>query len=291
MKARIKNFFNLIAGSLMSLLGFSSCDLIFGVTAPKAEYGMPHADYKIIGNVEGADGPLQGIEVKYRRNMGTYTDENGQQQPNYLEQSFTTDRNGRVNGSLSDYDTRLKAEDVEIHLTDVDGEKNGLYEPMVLKGGSLDVSFEEDKEGRFHKGTYVIGFSARMKAIIEFPPAEYGTPHAEYRIIGTVKDSKGKPIPGIEVLAALWRVDGEYQEQGPITRAETAADGTFSASMNDWPGFNVAKLTLNDIDGAENGGSFKSGEASASFTQTAEGDGHWDEGSFEANAGNIVLKK
>lgn len=289
MKARIKNFFNLIAGAILSLLGFSGCDLL-GFITPRAEYGMPHADYKLIGSVDGTDGPLEGIEVKYRHKMGTFTDENGTEKEEWREESFQTDKEGRVSAALSDYDAWMRSEDLQVVLTDVDGEKNGLYEQMVLEGGNIDISFKEDKQGSWHTGSYIIGFAARMKEIT-IMPAEYGTPHAEYRIIGTVKDAKGNPIPGIEVLAALWRVEGESQDEGRITRAETAADGTFTAQISEWPGYNIARLTLNDIDGSANGGEFKSGEAAASFSQTESGDGKWYEGTFEADAGDIVLKK
>lgn len=289
MKARIKNFFNLIAGAILSLLGFSGCDLL-GFITPRAEYGMPHADYKLIGSVDGTDGPLEGIEVKYRHKMGTFTDENGTEKEEWREESFHTDKKGLVNAPLSDYDAWMKSEDLQIVLTDVDGHKNGLYDRMVLDGNDIDISFQEDKKGNWHTGSYTIGFAARMKEIIEMP-AEYGMPHAEYRIIGTVKDAKGNPIPGIEVLTALWHIEGDDQSQGPIIATQTATDGRFTAITSEFPGFNIARLTLNDIDGSENGGEFKSGEAAASFSQTSQGNGHWDEGTFEADAGDIVLKK
>jgi len=292
MKARIKHLYQVIAGAILSLLGFSGCDQIGAIINPVAEYGMPTADYKLIGEVEGTDGPLEGIQVRYRHFQGSYTDENGQEQEYWLEEDFITDKNGRINDDIPrEYDVWPQAEDFQLVLTDIDGEKNGLYKEMVIGGNDLNFQYTEDKNGRWHWGSYIISFAAKMqKDYMEFPN-EYGCPHADYRVIGTVKDANGSAIPGIEVLAAFWEVDGDNQSEGPVIDTQTTADGTFEVTLSEWPGFNQVKLVLNDIDGEQNGGQFKSAEASASFTQVKEGDGHWNEGSFEADAGDIVLKK
>ena len=49
------------AGSLLALLGFGSCRQI-GLF--RAEYGQPHANFKLIGDVKDAAGkPVEGIRV------------------------------------------------------------------------------------------------------------------------------------------------------------------------------------------------------------------------------------
>ena len=162
MKAKLQSLFNAIAAALLSLLGFSSCKQggsIFHV-AP-AEYGMPHADYKIVGQVNGEDGPIPGIEVKYRRLEGKYKNEKGEDEEYWLEQCFYTDSEGKINQSVSnEYST--KAENIMLEISDVDGAENGEYEDAVLPEDQLDIQFVKDNKGHWHEGTYTIGFDARL---------------------------------------------------------------------------------------------------------------------------------
>lgn len=158
---KIKNIFRAAAGAVLSLLGFSGCDLIGHIVAPVCEYGMPHADYKVVGEVKDQDGnPIKDLQVKYRHFMGTYTDEQGQEQENWLEQDLTTDENGKVNSSVNDWETDMR--NIEIHLVDVDGEANGLYDTKVLKDDDLSISKKEDPNSSWHVGTYTISFSASL---------------------------------------------------------------------------------------------------------------------------------
>lgn len=62
MKIRITNLYNVMAASLLSLLGFSSCDSEGG--DEPCLYGTPRATYNIKGKVIDTDGkPINGIKV------------------------------------------------------------------------------------------------------------------------------------------------------------------------------------------------------------------------------------
>ena len=119
--------------------------------------------------------------------------------------------------------------------------------------------------------------------------AEYGQPHATYKVIGQVTDEGGKPIPGIEVKGNL-----NYVKDGPLQLMDktvtTASDGKYILDSSNWPGSTSATLEFTDIDGEANGGEFESATLSTSLQKVAEGDGHWYEGSY-TGTGNIRLKK
>jgi hypothetical protein len=50
-------------------------------------------------------------------------------------------------------------------------------------------------------------------------------------------------------------------------------------------------IVAQDTDGEENGGDFQTREVSIPVQQTDPGDGHWDNGKFEAENVEIVLTK
>ena len=158
-----KNIFRVIAGAILSLLGFSGCDIIGSIINPVCEYGCPHADYKIIGEVKDQDGaPIKDLKVKYRHYLGTWSNEQGEEEENWYEQEFTTDANGKVNDSVADWDAFQEEKRFEVHLIDVDGEANGLYDTKVLAGDDLTVVYKDDKDGGWHVGDYTISFSATL---------------------------------------------------------------------------------------------------------------------------------
>jgi len=119
--------------------------------------------------------------------------------------------------------------------------------------------------------------------------AEYGQPHATYKVIGQVTDEGGKPIPGIEVKGNL-----NYVKDGPLQlmhkTVTTDSDGKYILDSSNWPGSTSATLEFTDIDGEANGGEFESATLSTSLQKVAEGDGNWYEGSY-TGTGNIRLKK
>ena len=105
MKAKVKHLYEIIAGAILSMLGFG-CTPSNNPDNPDpyrdmvAEYGQPHADYVIIGEVssELTNEPIPGIKATFKRYV--YTDNNGQKQ--YENQVFTTDSDGKINSPMED---------------------------------------------------------------------------------------------------------------------------------------------------------------------------------------------
>ena len=125
-------------------------------------------------------------------------------------------------------------------------------------------------------------------------PAEYGMPHANYKLLGDVTDSQGKPIKGIRVIFApygdpkqeRWENDTLYtDEKGHFEREKIR----FEFGWVD----DTVTFLAEDIDGEENG-SFQSkevvGKDKITLTQVKEGDDHWDKGDFEISA-QITLEE
>jgi putative lipoprotein (rSAM/lipoprotein system) len=154
MKARIKHLYEIIAGAILSLLGFASCKIIGpDMYGPVAEYGMPHASFKLVGDVKSEDGnPIEGIVVKFRQIIDS-------EYPNEIE--FKSGKDGKVDESFTEWP---EVENIELTFEDIDGEENGgEFLRDTLKRKDLKVEFTEDKDSHWHKGDYKISFEAKLK--------------------------------------------------------------------------------------------------------------------------------
>ena len=287
MKAKVRHLYEIIAGAILSLLGFVSCgkngeDPYQELTQ---EYGMPHAQYLIKGTVTSEEGaePLEGIKVIVRHGITS------EGKIKYHEGPETSsDADGKVETSYDEF----PSDGIEIVLEDVDGEENGgLFQKDTLRGS--DVKIEKTKEGdnSWNFGTFTVAFTAKMKRAYTEIPGEYGQPHATYRIVGSVTDEDGNPIPGIEVLASLWSGEGEMENGEQMPKVTTDADGHFLLQEEWlWPSHRKASLRFQDVDGEENGGLFEDTTIEAPLEKISDGDGNWMEGTFGTSV-DIQLKK
>ena len=120
--------------------------------------------------------------------------------------------------------------------------------------------------------------------------AEYGTPHASYKISGkVVSDADGKAINGIKVTMAR-DVNGTHS---PVTPSVTTnADGEFLIYDNQVISFSDEEfiIHLEDIDGVENG-LFTDSEQIIKFVKSdfSGARTHWYYGKTERNMGEIKL--
>lgn len=289
MKAKVRHLYEIIAGAILSLLGFgctpsSSPDKPDPYHDIPVEYGVPHADYVIMGSVtsQNTSEPIPGIKATFRRY--SYTDNDGKK--HYENQEFVTDAEGKINAPMQEYMFPLWGDDqYSIILEDIDGPQNGgLFESHEI--AKEDITIEQTKKGSgWYEGAFTLSFNAKM---YEEMPAEYGMPHANYKVVGKVTDEDGNPIPGIEVLAKLWKQGAEVDGQ-PIN-ARTDQDGNYVLSAQAWPGAEGARIEFTDTDGEENGGLFDTFSGEASLEKTAQGDGKWYEGDFSGEL-NVKLKK
>lgn len=127
MKIRITNLYNVMAASLLSLLGFSSCDSEGG--DEPCLYGTPRATYNIKGKVIDTDGkPINGIKVQ----AGEMYDEYGEP----LIEPVYTNEDGEYTTTIQDAYMPVSA--LEMVFEDVDGEENGGVFANYHKGKGYD---------------------------------------------------------------------------------------------------------------------------------------------------------
>lgn len=132
----------------------------------------------------------------------------------------------------------------------------------------------------------LLGFSSCDK--IGDEPCEYGTPNADYKMMGTVTDEAGNPLKGIQVAKEELDKGNKYPLRDTVY---TDASGKFSFSANYFPLDRTVNVTFNDIDGSENGGEFESQTITGVvYEKTKESDQGWYKGEFTANV-NAELKK
>ncbi len=110
---------------------------------------------------------------------------------------------------------------------------------------------------------------------------EYGAPHAEYKLSGTVLSKiTQNPIEGIEISFANMKVLanslGQWQLNVPYAM----------------PCYSSCYFEVKDIDGFSNGGLFQSMNIPFTPQQTDPGDGStWDHGTWEAHGISIEMEE
>ena len=122
----------------------------------------------------------------------------------------------------------------------------------------------------------------------DFMRVEYGVPHVHFNLKARVVDEAGKPIEGIEarVKQSWGDYDMPFENRTGVTNylGEIDAHTANAHSM----GHTIVFL---DPDGEANGGKFETKEVDIReyIVQTDEGDGGWDNGSYVAEIGDVVM--
>lgn len=144
MKKRCNKIFGWIISGMLSLLGFSSCDIIPDMPL---EYGTPNANYTVKGKVtDHANKPIQGIEVTIKRSglpvddpfnsktlasdtKGEFSNEFKGEFPRDIVFTLTfTDIDGVQNGEFN-----TKQESVEIKSSELKGRSSGWFAGSATK--------------------------------------------------------------------------------------------------------------------------------------------------------------
>ena len=123
----------------------------------------------------------------------------------------------------------------------------------------------------------------------DFMRVEYGTPHVHFNLKARVIDEAGKPIEGIEArVKESW---GDYYQHFDNRTGVTNYLGEIDAHTSNMFSMDHTIIFL-DPDGEANGGKFESKTVDISeyIVQTSEGDGNWDNGSYVAEIGDVVMK-
>jgi len=157
MKVKFTNWYNALAATLLSLLGFSSCSELGGGGGEEL-YGTPTSTFQVKGNVtDEAGNPIKGIkakvEVKYgggAKDTPAYTDSKG---------NYVLEKRDMI-GTPSE-----KEEDrVKVIFEDVDGEDNGgTFANDTIKGKDLTIKQTSKGDGDWNIGTFEITANAKLK--------------------------------------------------------------------------------------------------------------------------------
>ena len=122
----------------------------------------------------------------------------------------------------------------------------------------------------------------------DFMRVEYGVPHVHFNLKARVVDEAGKPIEGIEArVKQSW---GDYNMPFENRTGISNYLGEIDAHTANAHSMEHIIVFL-DPDGEANGGRFESKTVDISeyIVQTDEGDGSWDNGSYVAEIGDVVM--
>lgn len=149
MKTALTKGWRWLLGILVSILGFEGCDKI-GLF--RCEYGEPHADYKLIGDVKDTKGnPIKGIRVVYDRLP---------EEEEWGKDTLYTDQKGHFE---KDVENVFWHSGSLVKFEDADGAENGSYRSKTLT--QEDLVFEQTKKGDKH--WYSGAYSVHADAILE----------------------------------------------------------------------------------------------------------------------------
>ena len=153
MKQKVNKLWVWIFGGLLSLLGFSSCGI------GRVEYGCPHADYKVIGEVTDEAGkPIEGIRAIVA--PSGLDSENAE----WYNDTLYTDVAGKINADLTKFAWfDSENSDLEVELADVDGPLRGEYETKVLRRIDLKLTQTKKGDNHWYDGEYTLEFKGILK--------------------------------------------------------------------------------------------------------------------------------
>ena len=153
MKTALGKGWKWLLGAVLGMLGFSGCEEM-GLF--RCEYGEPHADFKLIGDVKNKRGnPIPGIRVVFR----TVPDE----QETWENDTLYTDAKGHFEKERLRHYWPDGAEQSSIKFEDVDGSAQGAYKTKILTRSDFSVDQTKKGDKKWYSGEYTI----RAEAVLE----------------------------------------------------------------------------------------------------------------------------
>ena len=150
MKQRINTWWKAILGGIMTLLGFSACDVVGEIISPRCEYGQPHANYKLLGDVKDTKGtPVKGIRVVFIPTGNT--EERG-----WNNDTLYTDAKGHFEKATATYDWPGGHDKFTFVAEDVDGAANGAFQRKIMRAGDVTTSQVKKGEGSWYDGDFEV---------------------------------------------------------------------------------------------------------------------------------------
>ena len=149
MKTKIRNIWCSLLGGILALLGFQGCEEILNIG--RCEYGQPHANYKLLGDVKDQAGkPIKGIRVVFApRGLDD-------EYPEYHNDTLYTNAAGHFELAQTKYNWPGQESSFTIVADDVDGEENGSYESQTISGDKITVKQSQRGDGKWYGGDFDI---------------------------------------------------------------------------------------------------------------------------------------
>jgi putative lipoprotein (rSAM/lipoprotein system) len=122
---------------IIGMLGFGGCGK--SETETLLEYGSPHADYTVKGKVvnKATKNPIEGIRVGYSCELCAVPEYGVLPTPYQPKAHVLTDSKGDFKLTdifhAGEYQIIEKKPTLDVYVEDIDGEKNGLYQPEHLQ--------------------------------------------------------------------------------------------------------------------------------------------------------------
>ena len=160
MKQRISTWTKLLYGFLMTILGFSGCDSIEDIFIPKEEYGMPYAEFKLVGEVKSSEGkPIKGIRVIVK----PYVASTEQQILDRRRDTLFTDSEGKFSKEKLKHTWPNEMKGSTIVFEDIDGPENGgEFESKTLSDKDFSVEQVKKGEGHWYDGDFIVTANATL---------------------------------------------------------------------------------------------------------------------------------
>lgn len=136
------------------------------------------------------------------------------------------------------------------------------------------------------KSLSIIGFTLPVVGCV---PIMYGSPSTTYEVKGKVLDNKGNPINGIKIALQDDATDPNPYE---IAESQSLENGDYTIRNTTLPRSKLY-LSVEDIDGAANGGEFEEQTIELDFSKVeATGDkGAWYEGTKSLEKQIVMQEK
>lgn len=136
------------------------------------------------------------------------------------------------------------------------------------------------------KSLSILGFTLPVVGCV---PVMYGSPSTTYEVKGKVLDNEGNPINGIKIALQDDATDPNPYE---IAESQSLENGDYKISNTTFPRSKLY-LSVEDIDGAANGGEFEEQTIELDFSKVeATGDkGEWHYGTKSLEKQIVMQEK
>ena len=136
------------------------------------------------------------------------------------------------------------------------------------------------------KSLSILGFTLPVVGCV---PEMYGSPSATYEVKGKVLDNEGNPINGIKIVLQDDAIDPNPYE---IAESQSLENGDYTIRNTTFPRSKLY-LSVEDIDGAANGGEFEEQTIELDFSKVeAKGDKDaWYEGTKSLEKQIVMQEK